>query len=188
MSVKSTSPPFLILAFRSVLASAPFAAVMCPRSTLLPSPHWSNLRSRLLPDSQSGITSRKSGLRGRPRGYRVPFGTGPKGLHEIFEGLKGVGTKQLFLEVPFCVITRRQRISAEDHGSPKCPSVVPFEIVHSEGPFKVASFEHFGLGTTLQYGSPDCFHSEVPFRGRCTPFGTHQYLKLQRRCVEASWS
>ncbi len=38
-----------------------------------------------------------------------------------------------------------QRICAKDHGSPKCPSVVPFEILHSEGPFEVASFEHFGL-------------------------------------------
>ncbi len=36
--------------------------------------HWGELRSRLLPDSQSGITSRKSG---RPRGFRVPFRTGP---------------------------------------------------------------------------------------------------------------
>lgn len=27
----------------------------------------------------------------------------------------------------------------------KCPSVVPFEILHSEGPFEVGSFEHFGL-------------------------------------------
>ncbi len=38
-----------------------------------------------------------------------------------------------------------QRINAKDHGSPKCPSVVPFEILHSEGPFEVAYFEHFGL-------------------------------------------
>ncbi len=42
------------------------AAVMRPRSVLLPSLHWGELRSRLLPDSQSGITSRKCGLRGRP--------------------------------------------------------------------------------------------------------------------------
>uniref|UniRef100_A0A672R497 mitogen-activated protein kinase n=1 Tax=Sinocyclocheilus grahami TaxID=75366 RepID=A0A672R497_SINGR len=55
----------------------PLAAVMCPRSALLPSPHWGELRSILLPDSQSGITSRKCGLRGRPLGFRVPFGTGP---------------------------------------------------------------------------------------------------------------
>ncbi len=34
-----------------------------------------------------------------------------------------------------------QRLSAKDHGSPKCPSVVPFEILQSE----VANFEHFGL-------------------------------------------
>ncbi len=38
-----------------------------------------------------------------------------------------------------------ERISAKDHGGPKCPSVVSFEILHSEGPFEVASFEHFGL-------------------------------------------
>ncbi len=31
----------------------------------------------LLPDSQSAITSWKCGLRGRPQGFRVPFGTGP---------------------------------------------------------------------------------------------------------------
>ncbi len=37
-------------------------------------------RVLLLPDSQSGITSRKCGLRGRPRGFRVPFGTGPLAL------------------------------------------------------------------------------------------------------------
>ncbi len=35
--------PFLILAFRRVLASAPFAAIMRPRSALLPSPHWCKL-------------------------------------------------------------------------------------------------------------------------------------------------
>ncbi len=38
-----------------------------------------------------------------------------------------------------------QKISAKDHGGPKCPSVVSFEILHSEGPFEVANFEHFGL-------------------------------------------
>ncbi len=37
--------------------------------------HW--FRSRLLPDSQSGITSRKCGHGGRPQGFRVLFGTGP---------------------------------------------------------------------------------------------------------------
>ncbi len=31
-------------------------------------------QSRLLLNSQSGITSRKCGLRGRPQGFRVPFG------------------------------------------------------------------------------------------------------------------
>ncbi len=38
-----------------------------------------------------------------------------------------------------------QRICAKDHGGPKSPSVVPFEILNSEGPFEVASFEQFGL-------------------------------------------
>ncbi len=38
-----------------------------------------------------------------------------------------------------------QRISQKDHGGPKCPSDVPFEIFHSEGPFEVANFKHFGL-------------------------------------------
>ncbi len=39
----------------------------------------------------------------------------------------------------------KQRPYAIDRGGPKCPSVVPFEILNSEGPFEVASFEHFGL-------------------------------------------
>ncbi len=51
------------------------------RDLLLLSPHWDELRSGLLPDSQSSITSRKCGLRGRLRGFRVPFGTGPIVLH-----------------------------------------------------------------------------------------------------------
>ncbi len=74
--------PFLILTFRRVLASAP----MRPLCVL--DPHfcrahtgasiWVQAPSRLLPDSQSGITSRKCGLRGRPREFRVSFGPGPK--------------------------------------------------------------------------------------------------------------
>ncbi len=38
-----------------------------------------------------------------------------------------------------------ERICAKDYGSPKCPPVEPFKILNSEGPFEVASFEHFGL-------------------------------------------
>ncbi len=52
LSPRDRSVPFLILAFRRMLASA--VAVMRPRSALLPSLHWSELRSRLQPDSQSG--------------------------------------------------------------------------------------------------------------------------------------
>ncbi len=48
---------------------------------------------------------------------------------------------------------------------PKCPSVVPFKILHSEGPFEVASFEHFGLERPF-HGGHDCFHSEAPLRGQ----------------------
>ncbi len=38
-----------------------------------------------------------------------------------------------------------ERISAKNHGGPKCQSVVPFQILHSEGQIEVASFEHFGF-------------------------------------------
>ncbi len=61
-----------------------------------------------------------------------------------------------------------QRICAKYHGDSRCLSIVPFEILHSEGPIEVAN----QLGTTLQYGGHDCFHSELPFRGRYIPFGT----------------
>ncbi len=50
--------------------------------------------------------------------------------------------------MPFCIIIlcpQNDRISTKDHGGPNCPSVVPFEILHYEGPFEVASIEHFGL-------------------------------------------
>ncbi len=67
-----------------------------------------------------------------------------------------------------------QRICAKDHRGPKCPSVVPFEILHSEGPFEGVSFKHFRFGPTPQYGGHDCFHTERSFRGRYIPFGMHQ--------------
>ncbi len=44
-----------------------------------------------------------------------------------------------------------ERICSKDHGGPKCPLVVPFEILHSEGPFEVDSFEHFGLATMIVF-------------------------------------
>ncbi len=47
VSVKGVE--FLILAFRRVLASAPFAAVMRPRSALRPSPHWCKLAADFYP-------------------------------------------------------------------------------------------------------------------------------------------
>ncbi len=92
-----------------------------------------------------------------PFGMAHPYALIPsKGLPSGVSASKGwrvQRTKQLVLEVPFCVIIPcqhggaiiMQRICAKDHGSPKCPSVVPFEILHSEEPFEVARFEHFGL-------------------------------------------
>ncbi len=57
-----------------------------------------------------------------------------------------------------------KRISAKNRGGPKSPSVVPFEILHSKGPFEVASFEHFGLERPFKMAAmiaftPKC-HSE----------------------------
>ncbi len=48
--------------------------------------------------------------------------------------------------------------------------------LHSEGPFEVASFEHFGLEP--QYGDMIVFSPEVPFRGRYIPFGMYLQLTL----------
>lgn len=64
-------------AFRRMLASVHFVATMHLRCALLMSLHWSELLSKLLPDSQSSVTSRKCGFRGRTRWFRVPFWTGP---------------------------------------------------------------------------------------------------------------
>ncbi len=64
-----------------------------------------------------------------------------------------------------------ERICAKDHGSPKCPSVVPFEILHSEGPFEVASFEPFGL--------------ERPFNMAAMMFSLRSAL---RRAIYPVWS
>lgn len=49
VSIKSKRP-FAILAFRRVLASAPFVAAMCPQCALLLSPNWGKLHNRILPD------------------------------------------------------------------------------------------------------------------------------------------
>ncbi len=68
----------LTVSIYGLTVCVPIAAVMRPRYALLPSPHWVELRSRLLPDSQSGITSWKCRLRGRgvSRGG-ARGGTGP---------------------------------------------------------------------------------------------------------------
>ncbi len=60
---------------------------------------------------------------------------------ESFEGCRG--PNNCFLKCPSASSSRAyseapsSRISAKDHGGPKCPSVVPFKILHSEEPFEL---------------------------------------------------
>ncbi len=49
-----------------------------------------------------------------------------------------------------------QRISAQDHGS---------EILHSEGPFEVANFEHFGLERPFNMAVMIVFTPKSPSEG-----------------------
>ncbi len=58
-----------------------------------------------------------------------------------------------------------QRISAKGHRGPKCPSVVPFEILHSKGPFEVANFEHFGLERHFNMAAMIVFTPKCPSEG-----------------------
>ncbi len=58
-----------------------------------------------------------------------------------------------------------QRICAKDHGGPTCPSVVPFEILQSEGPFEVANFEHFGLERHFNMAAMIVFTPKCPSEG-----------------------
>ncbi len=67
--------------------------------------------------------------------------------------------------MPFCVIIPcpygdtviAETISAKNNGG---PSVVPFKIINSEGPFEVASFEHFGLERPFNMAAMIVFTSE----------------------------
>ncbi len=58
-----------------------------------------------------------------------------------------------------------QIICSMDHGSPKCPSVVPFEILHSEGPYEVASFEYFSLEGPFNMTAMIVFTPKCPLEG-----------------------
>ncbi len=58
-----------------------------------------------------------------------------------------------------------ERICTKDHGSPKCPSVVLFEILNSEGPFKVARFEHFGLERPFNMAAMIVLTRKCPSKG-----------------------
>ncbi len=52
-----------------------------------------------------------------------------------------------------------------DHESPTCLLVVPFEILHSEGPFEVASFEHLGLERPFNMAAMLVFTQKCPSEG-----------------------
>ncbi len=58
-----------------------------------------------------------------------------------------------------------QRFCAKDHGSPKCPSGVAFKILNFEGPFEVASFEHFGLECPFNMAAIIVFTLKCPLEG-----------------------
>ncbi len=85
----------------------------CPRYALLPSLHWGELRSRLLTDSQSGITSRECGLRGRPEGLGCHLGQGQ--LYALCK-LKGMVYPNIrilssFIHLPYVVMHKTVYIS-----------------------------------------------------------------------------
>ncbi len=94
------------------------------------------------------------------------------------------GTKKLFLGMHFCIILQsqlRRRHSrtikpVQKMMGAKVPSVVPFEILRSAGPFLSGQFWALWIGTTLQYGGNECSHSEVPFGVRFIPFGTQWWF------------
>ncbi len=75
------------------------------------------------------------------------------------------------------------QICAKDHGSPKCPSVVPFEILHSEGPFEVASSEHFGLEQPFNMAAMVVFSPKCPLEGNISRLERTDNLKLQMKTV-----
>lgn len=58
-----------------------------------------------------------------------------------------------------------QRIRAKNHGNAKCPSVVPFKIFHSKGPFEVDSYEHFGLEWPFSMAVMIVFTPKCPWEG-----------------------
>ncbi len=69
-----------------------------------------------------------------------------------------------------------QRISAKDHGSPKCPSFVPFEILNSEVPFEVANFEHVGLEQHFNMAFMIFFTPKCPLEGDISRLERTVYL------------
>lgn len=99
----------------------------------------------------------------------------PQTLQSVYPQKEEVRYQKMFFWKPLLPRQLRRRCrhtfkSVQTVMAVKCPSIVPFKIIHSEEPFEVVSFKQSGFGTTLQYGDHGCFDSEVPFRGRFIPF------------------
>ncbi len=100
---------------------------------------------------------------------------------ESFEGLKGVGEQttvfwSAHLRHP-PVPTRRRRHHRNQHKGSWGPEVTiscTLRILLSEGPFEVASFEHFGLERSFNMATIIVFTLKLPFRRRYVPFRTHR--------------
>ncbi len=78
-----------------------------------------------------------------------------------------------------------ERISTKDHGGPKCPSVVPFEILNSEGQIEVASFEHFGLERSFNMSVKIVFTPKCPSEGDMSRF---ERTNCQKTIAGYLWS
>ncbi len=76
-----------------------------------------------------------------------------------------------------------QRISAKGHRGPKCPSVVPFEILHSKGPFEVANFEHFGLERHFNMAAMIVFTPKCPSEGDISHLERTVYIYIYIQSV-----
>ncbi len=113
-------------------------------------------------------------------------------LSESFEGLKGVGDQTTLsrraLLRHYAVSTRRRRHHATNLRKGSWEPEVSISCTLRNPSLQRAlwsgQFWALRFGTTLQYDSHDCFHSEVPFGGRYIPFGTHrQFLeRLSNSC------
>ncbi len=108
---------------------------------------------------------------GRAHPYAlIPSKGLPSGLEWELWRVEGYrGPNNCFLKCPSASLyggaVIMQRISAKDHGGPKCPSVARFEILYSEGPFEVANSEHFSLERHFNMAAMIVFTPKCPSEG-----------------------